>query len=163
MPTQSQRRALQKAQRLQLQAQMSPKEKFYSQYRHFTKVTLKVGLAVLLFAGISTIGHQPSQNGLSPFEVVLVIYCVLLFVLVMPIVQVVLWRTISAGFDEMRVASTSIPTPSEISWQLGQEWGRPATLEEVAAVYQMLTARKNQALINSGITLGAIYLMGRNL
>ena len=122
-PAQERQKALKKAQRLQLQAQMSPKEKFYSQYRHFTKVTLKVGLAVLLFAGISTIGHQPSQTGLSPFEVVLVIYCVLLFVLVMPIIQVILWRAIGSGFDAANVAVTPIPTPAEISWQLGQEWG----------------------------------------
>ena len=69
----------------------------------------------------------------------------------------------SALGEEVRVASTPIPSPAEISAQLEAEWGRPATIEEVAAVHQMLTSRKNEALLSAGIGLGALYLMDRNL
>jgi hypothetical protein len=140
MSAQEQQKAIKKAQRLQLQARMTPKERFYSQYRHFTKVTLKIGFAVLIFDGCSTIGKQPGQTG--SFDAVLIAYCVLVFVLILPIIQVALWRIISAGFDAANVASTPIPTPADISWQLGQEWGRPATVQEVAAVHSMLTSRR---------------------
>jgi len=69
----------------------------------------------------------------------------------------------SALGEEMRVASTPIPSPAEISAQLEAEWGRPATIEEVAAVHQILTSRKNEALLSAGIGLGALYLMDRNI
>ena len=49
-------------------------------------------------------------------------------------------------------AMKPIPSPAEISWQLQQEWGRPATIEEVAAVHQMLTSETNQAMLGAGIT-----------
>lgn len=60
---------------------------------------------------------------------------------------------------EIRVASTPVPSPAEIAFRLQAEWGRPASLEEVAAVYGMLSNRRNQALINSGIALGSLYLI----
>jgi len=59
----------------------------------------------------------------------------------------------------LRIASIPVPSPVDISFQLQAEWGRPATLQEVAAVHQMLTSRRNQALINSGIAIGALYLI----
>lgn len=71
-------------------------------------------------------------------------------------------RYFAAAGREMRVASAPIPSPAQISAQLQAEWGRPATIEEVAAVHQMLTSRHNQALVNSGIALGALYLMGHH-
>jgi len=69
----------------------------------------------------------------------------------------------SALGEEVRVASTPIPSPAQISAQLEAEWGRPATIEEVAAVHQILTSRKNEALLSAGIGLGALYLMDRNI
>ena len=65
--------------------------------------------------------------------------------------------------QEVHAASTPIPSPAEISAQLEAEWGRPAPVEEVAAVHQMLTSRKNEALLGAGIGLGALYLMDRNI
>lgn len=60
-------------------------------------------------------------------------------------------------------AMQPVLSPQQINIQLSQELGRPATMVEVAAVHQMLTSEKNQQMINSGVTLGALYLIGRNL
>jgi hypothetical protein len=68
-------------------------------------------------------------------------------------------RAISA---EMKVASTPVPSPGEIEAVLEDEWGRPPTIVEVAAVHQMLTSRRNEALLATGLSLGALYLMNRN-
>ena len=64
---------------------------------------------------------------------------------------------------EIRAASTPIPTPAEISVLLEIEWGRPATIQEIAAVHQMLTSRKNEALINTGVGLGALYILNKHV
>ena len=55
-----------------------------------------------------------------------------------------------AGFEHTRSSR------SEISLQLQAEWGRPATLKEVALIHEMLSNRRNLALINSGLALGAL-------
>ena len=72
-------------------------------------------------------------------------------------------KVVSGIFDELTVATTPIPSPSEIALQLEQEWGRPATLHEVAAVHQMLNSRRNEAMLNAGIGLGALYLIHHDL
>lgn len=69
----------------------------------------------------------------------------------------------SALCQQVDVACTPTPSPAEISALLQAEWGRPATIAEVAAVHQMLTARKNEALLTAGIGLGALYFMDRNI
>jgi hypothetical protein len=82
------------------------------------------------------------------------------------IIPWILWGALKIGGvlgDNVATASRPIPSPAEISWQLQQEWGRPATLEEVAVVHQMLTSEKNQALLTAGVGFGALYLAERNL
>ena len=63
----------------------------------------------------------------------------------------------------VRVASTRVPSPAQIAALLEQEWGRVPTMPEVAAVHQMLTNQKNQALLESGLSLGALYLIDHRL
>lgn len=60
-------------------------------------------------------------------------------------------------------ASRPMPTPAEIESSLRQELGRPPTIAEVAAVHQMLISEKNQAMIIAGISVGALYMMEKNL
>ena len=75
-----------------------------------------------------------------------------------------IWGALKVGGfigREIGVASTPIPSPDEIAHQLAVERGRPATVLEVAAVHQMLTDRKNQALLNV-VGLGALYLIHRS-
>jgi hypothetical protein len=69
-------------------------------------------------------------------------------------------RAISA---EMKVASTPVPSPVEIATHLEEEWGRSPTIGEVAAVHQMLTSRRNEALLGVGFSLGALYLVDQSL
>lgn len=69
-------------------------------------------------------------------------------------------RHLDQAFRNLREAeSRSYLTPPEIELALYKEWGRP-TVEEVAAVQQMLHQQRNQALLDLGISLGAIYLAG---
>ena len=63
---------------------------------------------------------------------------------------------------EMKVASTPVTSPAGIAAVLEEEWGRPPTIVEVAAVHQMLTTRRNEALFATGLSLGGLYLMGEN-
>ena len=60
------------------------------------------------------------------------------------------------------MASIPILSPAEVARQLAIDRGRPATVLEVAAVHQMLVDRKNQALLNAGLGLGALYLIHRD-
>jgi hypothetical protein len=69
-------------------------------------------------------------------------------------------RAISA---EMKVASTPVPSPAEIADLLEDEWGRAPTIVEVAAVHQMLTSRRNEALVATGLSLGALFLVDQHL
>jgi len=72
------------------------------------------------------------------------------------------WRTGGAWAGEINAARRRVPSPAEIAASLENEWARPATVEEVAAVHQMLTNRKSEALVNAGIGLGALYLMDKH-
>jgi hypothetical protein len=69
------------------------------------------------------------------------------------------WRLGGYASDQLKTATTPLPTPDQIRASLEAEWRRPATVQEVAAVQQMLTNERNQALFNSGMALGAIYLL----
>ena len=75
-----------------------------------------------------------------------------------------LYVRINRNFSaNMTAAMKLMPSPTEISWQMQGECGHPPTVQEAAAVHQMLTSDDNQALLNTGITLGAVYLMDKNL
>jgi hypothetical protein len=137
MPAQEQQKALKKA-----------KWEAKTPYRKFATFMTKMLFAIFLlgiFNDVSRHGQQTSSS-LNTDTILSVIVVGGLFLVWMPVILMAIHRAIGEGFDELRVASTPIPSPAEISWQLGREWGRPATLEEVAAVYQMITSRKNQAL-----------------
>ena len=82
---------------------------------------------------------------------------------IVPWVARFVYRLVKRFNHDMDAAMKPIPSPAEISWQLQQEWGRPATVQEVAAVQQILVNEKNQAMIGAGVTLGAVYLIDRNL
>jgi hypothetical protein len=69
-------------------------------------------------------------------------------------------RAISA---EMKIASTPVPSPGEIAALLEEEWGRAPSVVEVGAVHGMLASRRSEALLATGLSLGALYLMDHNL
>jgi hypothetical protein len=69
--------------------------------------------------------------------------------------SVVIWRALDPLFE-------TVPSPQVIAIRLEEEWGRPPTVVEVAAVHQMVIAEHNQRLINCGIALGAIFLLGHH-
>jgi hypothetical protein len=70
-------------------------------------------------------------------------------------VSLVFWHALDPFFE-------TVPSPQVIAVRLEDEWGRPPTVVEVAAVQQMLINEHNQRLINGGIALGAIYLLGHH-
>ena len=59
------------------------------------------------------------------------------------------------------IATTPVPTSAQICAQFQAEYGRPPTLDEVAATQQMLGNQRNEALVNAGIGLGALYVIHR--
>lgn len=52
-----------------------------------------------------------------------------------------------------------ILSPNEIELALWREWGRQPSVQEVAAVEQMLHNERNQALVTAGMGAGALYLL----
>ena len=69
--------------------------------------------------------------------------------------SVVIWRALDPLFE-------TVPSPQVIAIRLEEEWGRPPTVVEVAAVQQMLINEHNQRLINGGLVIGAIFLLGHH-
>lgn len=121
-------------------------------------IWFKIAVALIGLGTIVRVSHLFAQLG-----------AVMLGIGIVMILSAAMWWWLRlcgrAGAEigsELRVASMPVPSPAEIAFQVQAEWGRPATLQEVAAVHQMLTSRRNQALVNSGIALGALYLLERN-
>ena len=56
-----------------------------------------------------------------------------------------------------------IPSPQEIRLQFIQAQGREPTVQEVAALHQMLTSQHNQDLVGAGIMVGGAVLGARAL
>jgi hypothetical protein len=52
---------------------------------------------------------------------------------------------ISPLLRQIDIAMTPTPTPIQIKSQLHRDWGRPPTIEEVSAVYQMLSSQRKGA------------------
>jgi hypothetical protein len=133
-------------------------------YRRFAKdATVILVVIAVLCAIIGAIGAR----GRSPAATVFASWVgygslLLIAALWIPLIWVFYWKLGCNALDNVGAITTPIPSSAEISWQLGQEWGRPATVQEVAAVQQMLINRKNQALFHAGISLGAIYLIGKH-
>jgi hypothetical protein len=60
-------------------------------------------------------------------------------------------RAIGAIVEEVNVATRRLLTPDQISAQPQAEWGRTPTVQEVAAIQQMLANREDEATLNAGI------------
>ena len=84
------------------------------------------------------------------------------FLLIIPVACIWTKRFVDAGFDALKVATTPVPSPQQIAAGLEAEWGRPATVEEVAAVRQMIASRRNEAAVIAGLSFGAIFLAARH-
>ncbi len=71
------------------------------------------------------------------------------------------WVLVAANWwaHQATVVFTPLPTPAQIYSEVLAEFGRPPTLDEVAAVQQMLHNRRNEALVNAGIGFGALYVI----
>lgn len=108
-------------------------------------------------------GHD--EMGTEPASAALWIGGVALLILT-AIIMVFWVRVVCRGYDSVlgsvKAATTSVPDPRAIASALEVEWGRPPSVNEVCAVHQMLQSERNQALVNSGIGLGAAYLLLRS-
>jgi hypothetical protein len=63
------------------------------------------------------------------------------------------------AYDSAMTAAQPIPSPQEIYAGLANEWGRAPTVQEVAAVQQVLVNQRNQHLINAGMSFGVLYMV----
>ena len=73
------------------------------------------------------------------------------------------WRVGADIGQSVRNLSVPMPTPYEIESALCREWHRPPTVQEVAAVEQMLHNQRNRDLVNAGMGFGALYLIARSM
>jgi len=86
---------------------------------------------------------------------------VLAFVLILVWWFRLLCRALEGFGESLKVAIRPVPSPAEICVALENEWGRVPSVQEISAVHQMLHDRHNEALIESGIGIGAAYLLIR--
>jgi hypothetical protein len=121
-------------------------------------IWLLIAVALVVVGACLLAGHLSAQAG-----------AVMLGIGVVMMTAPLVWRILRFFYRlgaemgaELRVASTPVPSPAEIAFQLQLEWGRSPTVQEVAAVQQMLSNRRNEALINSGLALGALYSMEKS-
>lgn len=71
------------------------------------------------------------------------------------------WRSLDGFGGAIQTASTPVPTPDEISVALQAQCGRVPTLEEVGVAHQILRDQHNDALVTTGLGLGAAYILTR--
>jgi hypothetical protein len=129
-------------------------------YRHHTGI-ISWSLLIGGFA-IASCSIQDPDNGSGGIWTAWTYVGLGIFLGVIAIWFIYIFVKLFIAFDrEAKVAFTPVPSPQEIALRLHQEWGRPATIEEVAAVHQILTSQKNQALLATGLTLGALYSANR--
>jgi hypothetical protein len=70
-----------------------------------------------------------------------------------------IWHALDPLLDPL---FETVSSPQVIAIRLEEEWGRPPTVVEVAAVHGMLISEHNQRMINSGLIIGAIFLLGHH-
>lgn len=122
--------------------------------RYLTRLVLPLWILTL----VATLICWPLHHDTVP-KYMAVIVGILTFLPIVLWFCLVFWRAVWQGFDELEAASRPVPSPEAIHAALQDEWRRPPTVQEVAAVQQVLVNRRNQHLINAGITFGALYLM----
>lgn len=88
-----------------------------------------------------------------------------IFLVALPFLVWLVFVAVRVGLaigGELQVATRPIPSPPQIALALQSEWGCQPTVIEVQAVHQMLTSRRNQAIVASGVGIGALYLVGHS-
>lgn len=80
-------------------------------------------------------------------------------------VCLLLWVIVATNWwwDQVTLASKRLPAPTEIFLQLEAAYGRPPTIDEVAAVHEMLLNSRTESLVNTGIGLGTFYAIQQNV
>lgn len=71
------------------------------------------------------------------------------------------WRFGRMFNNEVNIAMAGVPDPRQIAISLEEELDRPPTYEEVNAVHEILTRRRNEAAATVAVGFGAAYLIGR--
>jgi hypothetical protein len=72
------------------------------------------------------------------------------------------WSAAHYFNQQLTVAATPVMSPQEINQRFINDQGREPTIEEVAAIQQMLRNEHNDALVRSGIGIGALLFIGRS-
>lgn len=75
------------------------------------------------------------------------------------ILQPWIWRWVSSTYDAARRATTPLPSPHEIYEELTAYYGRPATIEEVAAAQSIYAHNRNEAAAQAALGVGAFLLL----
>lgn len=75
----------------------------------------------------------------------------------------VLWPWIDWFLDSVigsvRAATAPIPSPAEIHQTLSNYYGRPATIEEVAAAQSIYVHQRNEAAAQAALGIGALFML----
>ena len=122
---------------------------------YWTLGTEAFWLGCLLFGGLKSSTSNTSQYLIYAWGALGIPFLVLLCTGIS--------RMLEPSFYALRQLRLPIPSPPEIEASLWQEWGRRPTLQEVAAVEQMLHNQRNRDLVNAGMGFGALYLIARSM
>ena len=73
-------------------------------------------------------------------------------------VAVGIWKYSGLAAQATRQAVQPIPSPAQIAAQFKAQYGRDPSFEEVNAIHQMLTRRRNENVVKAGALVGAPFL-----
>lgn len=115
------------------------------------------GWGIFLIIGLLNPQAAPNDYTARPGEVQIIAAG---FALALYWVTFIMWLIFGREMDAAyQTLSTTVMSPIQIQQQLTMELGRPAQLNEVAAVHQMLTTEHNQQMISAGLTLGGLLML----
>lgn len=123
-----------------------------------------IGLVLAVIGGSMVMGdpqfNNPNVNTLDARSSNgIVIFFIGLTVFMWPWI----WRFVSVVWDSVRAAAQPVPSVQQINQILTNYYGRPATIEEVAAAQSIFAHNRNEAAAQAALGVGAFLLFTHRL